>query len=511
MPQSLHIFRKDLRHLWPETLVGILLLIAFAWSAPYKSSPTPFAPYMALLDLFLHILIPVAWLVIISRLIHDEPLVGDRQFWTSRPYHWAKLLLAKLLYLVAFIYIPFLLMQVYLLKHAGLYPTTVIPALLHNLLLLTVIVIVPIAAIAAVTLTFARLLLSVLGGLIYIIILVAIAGYLSFDRMLPPHINGLATGILILLPAIALVFQYATRRTPIARAMLIGAPILAVLLFFLTPASALIHQGYPVLGNGPKLSPFPSPENPEATKGKLRILPRNVVQVALPFHVEGVDPDSDFLIHGVAVTLDGAGVHWSSPYQTSLFGPAQINASPFTFLAVTMPRAVFDKVHATPVDLHLSIAVEHLKSQSAPSTWKSSLTPFDIPGHGRCSFSDDTDLPPTCRFPFETPKYLFLTAAVSQDCSNPAAPHILANQPMGGENTTLDFDPVILVRLTPSTGSARSRGQICPGTPLSFVQDASQGNARFEIDDKQLLLDPLAARITPMPATAPSAVPNEQQ
>ena len=163
LPQPLHIFRKDLRHLWPETLVGIILLAAFAWSAPFKGVASPFAFYANILDAFLHILIPVAWLVIISRLIHDEPLVGDRQFWTSRPYHWAKLLLAKLLYLAAFIYLPFFLMQIYLLKHAGLYPTTVIPALLHNLLLLTVILIVPIAAIAAVTSTFARLLLSVLG------------------------------------------------------------------------------------------------------------------------------------------------------------------------------------------------------------------------------------------------------------------------------------------------------------------------------------------------------------
>jgi hypothetical protein len=510
MQQSFHIFRKDLRHLWPETLVGIVLLIAFAWSAPYKSSPSPFTFYIALLDAFLHILIPVAWLVIISRLIHDEPLVGDRQFWTSRPYHWAKLLLAKILYLLAFIYIPFLLMQVYLLKHAGLYPTTVLPALLHNLLLLTVILIVPIAAIAAVTSTFARLLLSVLGGLIYVIILVAVAGYFSLDRMLPPNINGIATTVLILLPAIALVYQYATRRTSIARALLLGAPIVAGLLFFLTPATALIHHGYPVVANGPKLSPFAIPDNPEMTKGKLRILPHDEVQVALPFKVEGVDPDSIYLIHGASIALDAPGVHWTSPYQSSMLGPGQISASPFTFLAVSLPRAIFNKVHAAPVDLHVSIATEHLKSQSA-STWKTSSAPFDIPGHGHCSFADDPEMPPTCRFPFETPKFLFLTVPVSADCSNPAAPKMGASQPLGGQPTTLNFDPVVTVPLNPSTGSSRARGQVCPGVAMTFTQDSSQGNARFEVEDKQLLLDPLAARIAPQPAAQPGPIPNEQQ
>jgi hypothetical protein len=46
---------------------------------------------------------------------------------------------------------------------------------------------------------------------------------------------------------------------------------------------------------------------------------------------------------------------------------------------------------------------------------------------------------------------------------------------------------------------------------LSFVQDAEQGNARFEVDDKQVLLDPLAARMTPLPPTTPGPIPNEQQ
>ncbi len=497
MPQSLHIFQKDLRHLWPETLVGILLLGAFAWSAPYKGIASPYAGYAAILDAFLHILIPLAWLVIISRLIHDEPLVGDRQFWTSRPYHWAKLLLAKLLYLVVFIYLPFLLMQVYLLKHAGLYPTTVIPALLHNLLLLTVVLIIPIAAIAAVTTTFARLLLSVLGGLIYVLILVAVAGYLSLDHMLPPHINGIAAALLILLPATALVFQYYTRRTPIARLMLVGAPLLAVLLFFLTPATALIRSGYPAVptAGGPRLTPFPLPPNPNQS-GKLRLGPHDTVQVGLPFRVEGVDRETDYLIQGIALTLDGPnGVHYVSPYVSSIFGSGQINATPYTLLAVSLPLSVFNQIRTAPVDLHLSLATQHLHS-GATSTWKSTSQPFDIPGHGRCSFSsDDPDAAPICNFPFDTPRLLYLNTEVAQDCTLPGGPHLPAHQVLGGAPSTLNFDPIVAVRLEPSTGSPQRQGHLCVGTPLNFLQDTEVGNARLEIDDKQIVLDPLAARI----------------
>ena len=514
MPQSLHIFQKDLRHLWPETLIGIVLLGAFAWSAPYKGVASPYAGYANILDALLHILIPLAWLVIISRLIHDEPLVGDRQFWTSRPYHWAKLLLAKVLYLLAFIYLPFLLMQVYLLKHAGLYPTTVIPALLHNLLLLTVILIVPITAIAAVTTTFARLLLSVLGGVIYVLILVAVGGYLVFDHMLPPHLNGIATAVLILLPALALVFQYYTRRTPIARAMLIGAPLVALLLFFLTPATALIRSGYPAIptAGGPRLSAFPLPGNMAQTD-RLRLGPHSTVQVGLPFRVEGVDRETDYLIRGVALTLDGPNrVHWSSPYLTSLFGPGQINATPFALVAVSLPLDVFKKTHGSPVDLHLSIATEHLHAD-ATSTWKTTQQPFDIPGHGRCSFSaDDPEAPPTCSFPFETPQLLFLNTMVALDCSTPGAPRLPAHQVVGGQPTTLNFDPIVSFALSPAMANPERQGHICPGTPLVFLQNTSVGNARLEVDDKQITLDPLVARI---PATQtqqqPETIPNVPQ
>ena len=34
-PQPLHIFSKDVRHLWPETLLTLLLFVAFAWVVPY--------------------------------------------------------------------------------------------------------------------------------------------------------------------------------------------------------------------------------------------------------------------------------------------------------------------------------------------------------------------------------------------------------------------------------------------------------------------------------------------
>ena len=102
--QTLHILRKDLRHLAPEISVSLSLVALFAWIAPAAwpgyigKMAYPGAQFGApqIMGVFLHALIPISWLVLISRSVHDESLVGDKQFWVTRPYTWYSLLAAKL-------------------------------------------------------------------------------------------------------------------------------------------------------------------------------------------------------------------------------------------------------------------------------------------------------------------------------------------------------------------------------------------------------------------------------
>ncbi len=503
VPQPLHIFRKDLLHLWPETIVVLILFAAFAWSAPSNWTHSEYAPLTALLAGFLKIfLMPISWLVVISRLIHDEPLVGDRQFWTSRPYHWAKLLAAKLLYLLAFLYLPFFLMQIYLLKHAGLYPTTVLPALLHNLLLLTVIIVVPLTALAAVTSTFARLLLSVLGGIIYFLVIAALVGYFIWQRMSPPSLQSILIAILILLPAIALVYQYRTRRTSISRLMLIGTPILVGILLLVTPATALIRHAYsPASGaDAPKLAGLPDELGPQgAPEGRL-LVAHSDVQLGLPLTVTGVDSKSNYVLHGVAATIDAPGVHWTSPYLTA-FGQ-EINAyNPVTVVPVVLPLEIFNRIGKAPADVHLSLAADHLKAGDS-SSWKTSSDhPFSVPGHGVCSYSAESpDDPPTCRYPLVVPDLNLASAQLTVgSCSDASAHKVPRRANLSAGPSMLDFDPVLTVPLSFSASRSPEQPQqafLCPGTPLEFVNAKSQGNTRLEVELKQLSLDRFATRIS---------------
>src|ERR1700760_4042509 len=85
------IFRKDILHIWPEVPVSLCLLVAYAWvrtlAAESATMLGAFNPW-ALLAGIIAFLIPLSWMVLISRLVHDEELVGARQFWIPRPYTW---------------------------------------------------------------------------------------------------------------------------------------------------------------------------------------------------------------------------------------------------------------------------------------------------------------------------------------------------------------------------------------------------------------------------------------
>lgn len=84
------IFRKDARHHWPEILVSLAILVAFAWVE--IRSWGHFDPTLDLTFVFarflpglVNVLVPLSWIFLIVRVVQGETLVGDRQFWVTRP------------------------------------------------------------------------------------------------------------------------------------------------------------------------------------------------------------------------------------------------------------------------------------------------------------------------------------------------------------------------------------------------------------------------------------------
>jgi hypothetical protein len=86
----------------------------------------------------------VSWALLILRSSHAECLVGDRQFWVTRPYEWKQLLAAKLLFVAVFVDLPLLILQVFLLVMDGYQPASHISGLLWLQLLWLLCVILPV-------------------------------------------------------------------------------------------------------------------------------------------------------------------------------------------------------------------------------------------------------------------------------------------------------------------------------------------------------------------------------
>jgi hypothetical protein len=122
MDHILRIFRKDGRRHWPEILASLILLALYAHLNvhPWQRSPQSFlfGRSVSLKGTVTPILL-LFWGFMIIRVIQSESLVGERQWWITKPYEWWKLFAAKLLFVVVVILTPLFFVQIYLLHGAG--------------------------------------------------------------------------------------------------------------------------------------------------------------------------------------------------------------------------------------------------------------------------------------------------------------------------------------------------------------------------------------------------------
>ncbi len=242
MRQALHIFKKDVRHLWFEIAVVITVVAAFTFTGARRALwlVDPATNRIAAWTLVM-ILLPLAWWTLIARVIHDEALPGDSQFWITRPYSWKSLLGAKALFILAFISLPMLLADGVIVRAYGLPLWAELPGLLWSQVLLAIVFVLPIAALSALTTGFVQLIFAILTpcvialGVAIVAPEVVLGGFLGGSDWVKTYyvfllISVAASGILV--------WQYSMRRTAAARSLAVAAGILAVLGMTLIPWSA---------------------------------------------------------------------------------------------------------------------------------------------------------------------------------------------------------------------------------------------------------------------------------
>jgi|GEM_PF-1069050 hypothetical protein len=512
MKQVLAIFKKDARHLWPEILASVVITAAFAiiypvnWREVEGFGARTFSPFglasnirHILPDCFI-ILVPLSWLILIGRLVQVETLVGNTQFWVTRPYEWHKLLAAKALFLAAFLYAPFFIAQCTLLAEAGFNPQHYLQGLFINLFYTTVVFVLPLAVLSSLTSSFGRLLLAILGLVLYI----ATVAYL--DSRLPYELTSAPTGILgdvfsvifiVCGCGFAILVLYITRKVRTGWLLLASICLLLTALGVVNPDRWLMNRQYPALNastsDAMDLAYAGSEEHqPTATSSP----DNDLIDFSIPLTIRGASHELALQTVALKVAMETPdGVHWESGWQEDYSGYLAAGNPDFN-QSFKIRRVDYDRLRKSPVTLRLSVAVH---TANATGTFQMQFQPTEItvPEVGICT-PQLIDADPTsvsgisCRSAMRRPRLNYVTVHWTEgNCpSVTSIPNAIAgNGWVGNLNDSIAEFGITSVWLNDLQLSNR-RGEyqegkpfpfrrLCPGSEMSFTSFQPSGGAQI--------------------------------
>jgi hypothetical protein len=394
MKLVLHIFKKDVRRLRLEILISLSLMTAVVWMASSRwmtdqmliSEAAKSSAFAAsTLAGILIILVPLNWWWLIAPVIHGERLVGDQQYWLTRPYTWTDLLAAKALFLIAFLYTPLLLAQFILLREAGFLPFHYLPGVLYNLLLLSGVLILPLAALATVTRNIGEMVLAVLG------IAISAIGISLLSMIIPSTNVGRSYSLigslsLLICGCIGVVlWQYASRKTEISRVVILLVLLAVGMLAIGVPDQAWMVHAYSRSGGVTLDSVHFSV--PTATEGApSAFVPRlsGEVGIRVPVDVSGVPAGTLLLADDVKISIDApGGLHWESLWQP-LASDKILPATRRLQVGFSLPRRQYEKFKELPITMHLTFAMTQEKALGVARASMGEHD-FSVPGFGICS------------------------------------------------------------------------------------------------------------------------------
>jgi hypothetical protein len=250
MKLALHIFRKDARRLWPAAAISIVLLALLMQADRWR-----FDSIVNNTEGWLNLVLPLAWACLLALTVLEEPLSGERHFWLTRPHRWPALLSAKLLFALAFVHLPKLIADSYVVAAHGFSPAECAAQLLGQQAMLAASVTLPAIAIAALVGSFTHFVMLLfaiaLGGIF------ASGGPFRTMPLMQRPVDYLRPELVIAvlaMGAIAVVaIQYRGRKLGIARGVALLTAVMAGGLYGYAPESfdyrmrAALHPA-PALG-----------------------------------------------------------------------------------------------------------------------------------------------------------------------------------------------------------------------------------------------------------------------
>jgi len=501
--QIVAIFAKDARRFWLEILVCVALLIALVvvypatWSMEGLDVGIGRMRFLGgegptgILAVSLVILIPIAWLVLIARGIHCERLVGDTQFWLTRPYDWRKLLGSKLLYLSAFLYAPFFVAQCVLLREGGFHPFHYLGGLLFNLLLLTAVGVLPLVALATITTGFGRLMLVLLGVALVIVAAAVTSSAISSHgtSSVPDILSGnLALAVIFCGSLATIIAMYARRSAKAGWLLLIAITLVMCSTAFFDPDSALVDHYYPEVSPG-SATPITFVYGAQGLNqpGAAFTDDKHAVDIAIPIVASGVRDGYVAIPEALKIMMTNqAGKKWESAWQ-GYTTERLLPGTHATWIHFRMRRSVYEQFKSMPVTLRVSIATT-MARKGAESVISLPDSDFTVPEIGVCQprhweLNPDEMMGISCRSAMNEPQLTYVSALWTQGGCETGAAVDQSHTVTKGWVGELDPGPAELgitsvwdaqVNLSqPETNYSRSeqeRWSLCAGAPMRFTQ-----------------------------------------
>lgn len=506
-------------------------MAVYVWRDPGQSlralTPSPWPVY---LDRAILILLPASWCFLVVRVIHGESLVGDRQFWVTRPYEWKKLLAAKIVFVAAFICLPMFVAQEILLTRAGFGAFGHFTGLLEMQIGFAVFVFLAPAALATVTRGMGWTLLAALGAIAAVVGIATLANVIpSASASAATDASGDLQGIAILGgAAVVIVWQFARRKTWQSRGILMGVAVLVAGIEAATPYAAVMARKYPPVVPGQEapvmLSIVRAPRLSEKGAEKSEDIERfsawqSDTALTLPLQVSSIAKNSVVAVDAMRTEIDAPGVHWDSGWQNlyKYLWPEEDSAN----IVVTVKKNVYNKLRMESSKLHLTLAVTEFQ-ESDPRDVTMQDGKFPIPGVGVCRiYAPYFYSKLLCDAALITPNFISRTGPLRKNCSANARDdeshaakegrsfrwEAYSSMASPGVDPVEHFDAYFEVFEAGREVARSDEGRLCAGTALHVSTPIEAGHSRVDLKmDDVRLVDYAEAReimiqVAPPPAT----------
>jgi hypothetical protein len=498
----LHILAKDLRRHWREIALYLLACAAWAWQ-----TAEPFALEWLHQHEFTPVLMFGLWFFIVIRIVQGELLVGDREFWMTRPYRWGQLMAAKAMALVLCLNLPLLIAQIALLDHAGFpFSLHLLPGLLFLQLMFVFFLTFPAAALAAVTESIVQWGLAIAGIAIYALIV----SWLPWDKLPPALESGETLGTILCMAAAtpALVFvllwQYARRRAWPARLAFAGVLLVIPLIVVLACTPIVRSIAYPKARGQAPLHISIANDEKEGSRIYVRSNPGSTANISLPVEAVPSDPDAIVSVDGLQITLAGDnGWRWQSPWLNHSIKFSKDSSS--GYIQFSIPNELADqmaRVHAQ-AKVEMAFKVYRLGPQRQIATRDER---FFLPGDTVCRWGEINGYEVRyysahdCVAPFRSPELMVLrtdsgtnTCTIKEDETPLPAGHIATDSEYG-TSLPAEFDPNPVHKINlnfsdwvPAIPNIKDPqidriARFCRGTPITVRTGTLQGTMSAVFD-----------------------------